>query len=326
MADKGKDKRAADQAPNSNSVFAMIPVEEIQSDAEQESFYRDSWLAFWQSKRVIIGVTSAFAVLSIAYALLATEWYRADVLLMPVNSRDAFPAELAGLASLVGVSGLLSDQTSDSTEALALLRSRDFASDFILDMNLMPVLFSDDWNVKTQSWKSDDSEHQPDIRDGIKYFTENVRSVVEDRRTGLVTLSVEWKDPAVAAEWANLLVSRINGRLRERALSEAERNAKYLRSELEKTTLVTLQQSISDLLEHEYETMMLARGTDEYAFRVVDPATVPKWRSRPKRTLIVIMATLAGALLSLLFAIFRYRLTKTADFENTSTASKLGGM
>ena len=56
---------------------------------------------------------------------------------------------------------------------------------------------------------------------------------------------------------------------------------------------------------HELETLMLARGNEEFAFRVVDRATVPKWRASPKRTLTVILATLAGGLLSLLVVYLR---------------------
>lgn len=316
MTENGRGKSAVEQASGRDGVFVLVPSEEVDSEERQASFYLEAWRAVWQGKWIIVGITALFALASIAYALLATEWYRAEVLLMPAKARQDLPGELGGLASLAGLGGLVSDQTADSTEALALLRSRDFARDFINDLNLMPVLFAEQWNAEAKSWKSDDPEQQPDIREGIKYFTENVRSVVEDRRTGLVTLGVEWKDPEVAADWANLMVERINDRVRERALSEAEENAEYLRGELAQTNIVTLQQSISDLLENEYQTMMLARGNDEYAFRVVDPATPPKWRSRPRRTLLVIVATMGGGFLSLLVAFGRYRLAKAGSEGN----------
>src|SRR5690606_2767647 len=110
----------------------------------------------------------------------------------------------------------------------------------------------------------------------IRYFDDNVRSISEDDETGLVTLTVEWIDPEIAAEWANILVERLNERMRRRALLEAESNVGYLQEELAKTGVVTLQQSISRLLESELQKLMLARGNEEFAFRVIDRAQVPK--------------------------------------------------
>jgi hypothetical protein len=51
----------------------------------------------------------------------------------------------------------------------------------------------------------------------------------------MVTLAIEWTQPEVAAEWANALVQRLNRRLRERALREAETNVAYLQAEMART-------------------------------------------------------------------------------------------
>jgi uncharacterized protein involved in exopolysaccharide biosynthesis len=67
---------------------------------------------------------------------------------------------------------------------------------------------------------------------------------------------------------------------------------------LQATNQVALQQSISRLLETQMQNMMVARGNAEYAFRVIDPARVPKKRFFPRRTLIILGATLIGGLLA----------------------------
>jgi uncharacterized protein involved in exopolysaccharide biosynthesis len=130
-----------------------------------------------------------------------------------------------------------------------------------------------------------------------------VRQVTEEARTGLVTLSIEWRDPELTAAWANLLAVRLNDNMRKRALAEAEANVKYLRQEFESTPIVALQQSISGLLENEMQKLMLARGNSEYAFRIIDRAEVPKGKSKPRVTLIVVLATSFGGMLSV-FVVF----------------------
>ncbi|MFM7626418.1 MAG: Wzz/FepE/Etk N-terminal domain-containing protein, partial [Gammaproteobacteria bacterium] len=126
------------------------------------------WDTVWSGRWLIIAVTALFAVGGVAYALLAQEWWRAEVVLAPADKK-ALPgalSQLGGLASLAGVNiGSGGDQ-----EPLAVLRSKSFAREFITEQNLMPVLIKD---VKS-------SDGKPlDIRDALREF-ERVRSVSDD--------------------------------------------------------------------------------------------------------------------------------------------------
>jgi uncharacterized protein involved in exopolysaccharide biosynthesis len=71
------------------------------------------------------------------------------------------------------------------------------------------------------------------------------------------------------------------------------------------TSVVSLQQSMGRVLEGEMQKLMLARGNEEFAFKVIDPATPPKQRDAPKRALVAIVATLAGGFLGLLAVFLR---------------------
>ena len=255
---------------------------------------REIWQTLWRGKGIIIATTTIFALVSIAYALLADEIYRAEVLLAPAKEQSSpIGGALGGLAALAGVSV----GEGDDVVALAVLQSRGFASDFIEQLNLLPIFFADDWDAEKGRWLEDDPTEIPDVRDGVKFFHEEVLDVGAARSTRLVTLAIEWTDPDIAAQWATILVQRLNDRLRETALREAQANVAYLQSEMAKTTLVTLQESIGRLLESELPKLMLAKGNEEFAFKIVDPAVSPKERVRPKRALVVIIGTLLGGLL-----------------------------
>jgi uncharacterized protein involved in exopolysaccharide biosynthesis len=270
----------------------------------------DLWLIAWKGKWIILSVAFLAAIGSIGYALLATEWYRAEVLLAPADSRSgpALGGQLGGLAALAGVS----IRDGDGAEAVAVLKSRELAREFIEEFDLLQVFFADSWDEPGGRWKMANPSDWPDVRDAIEFFHEKVLSVNENRQTRMVTLGIEWKSPELAAEWARILVRRLNERLRARALEEAETNVRFLEDELARTSIVTLQQTIGRLLESELQKLMLARGSDEFAFRVIDPANVPKKRERPKRTLLVIVGTLVGGLLGTLvvFVINAARLTR----------------
>ena len=279
----------------------VVPEQCFGGAADDEISLRELWDILWRGKWTIIAVTAVFAVASVVYALAQTEWYRAEVLLAPADETSAqgLGGQLGGLAALAGVSV----GGSSNVEAIAVLRSREFGRTFIEDFDLVPVFFHKEWDATNDAWLGDDPEAHPEIRDAIKYFHDNMLKVGEDRDTGLVTLAIEWTDPEVAAEWAKELVVRLNERLRARALKEAETNVTFLQTELGQTSVVTLQQSIGRLLESELQKLMLARGNEEFAFRVIDAASPPKERVRPKRALIAVVGTMLGGMLAV-FIIF----------------------
>ncbi|TVR36204.1 MAG: hypothetical protein EA404_00040 [Spirochaetaceae bacterium] len=214
--------------------------------------------------------------------------------------------QLGGLAALAGVSV----GGGGSAEAIATLRSRDFIRAFIEEFDLMPVLFAEAWDPASGNWLDPDPGNWPDIRDGVGYFQGTVLAVSQSRDTGLVTVAVEWPDPEVAAQWAMALITRLNQRLRDRSLQEAEGNVAYLQSELGQTSVVTLQQTIGRLLESELQKLMLARGNEEFAFRVIDAADVPKRPSRPRRSMIAVVGTMLGGILGVLAVFLRHVVRK----------------
>ncbi|MDJ0940761.1 MAG: Wzz/FepE/Etk N-terminal domain-containing protein [Woeseiaceae bacterium] len=274
------------------------------SEADTESVdLLGLWILLWRHKWIIIAVTFVFAVLSIPYALVQTEWYRSETLLSPAEERSmsGLTRQLGGLVGLAGVSV----GGGGSAEPLAILGSRDFAEQFIRDENLLPVLFADLWDADAGSWIDSDPANHPDMRDAVRIFRNDVLQASEDPTTGLVTLAVQWTDPETAAKWANQLVGRLNEHVRQRALREAEGNVAYLEQELQGSNVVTLQQSIGRLLEAEMQKLMLARGNTEFAFRVIDSAKPPKLRYKPNRVLIVVVATFLGGLLGVFGVLFR---------------------
>jgi len=257
------------------------------------------WQTLWRGKWTIIIASALAGLLAIAYALMADKWYRAELLMIAAEApagRSGLADQLGGLGGIASLAGI-SIGSKSNAEPLGILRSRQFISDFIRDRQLLPVLFPDDFNTAGQCrWA--DKNNCPDMHDAFKRFSEKVLDVIEDKKTGLVTVSVDWHDPSVAANWANSLIERLNERMRQRAMEEAEASVGYLKVELEKASIVPLQQSVGRLLQGELQKAMLARVTKEFAFRVLDRAEAPKWRVWPKRAQIVLFAVFLMGLLS----------------------------
>ena len=290
---------------------------------DNEMSLLELWNLLWDGKWIVLSIVGASLLLAVIYSLVATEWYRAEVLLAPSDERSTqgLTGQLGGLGGLANLAGI-SVGGHGTAEAIAILQSRELLGSFIVGEDLLPVLFASDWDSERRDWRPESGANgPPDLRDAVKYFQDNVLSVSEETRTGLVTVTVEWVDPELAASWANQLVKRLNQRMRQRALVEAESNVAYLQEQLAGTTLVTLQQSIGRLLESELQKLMLARGNEEFAFRILDPAEVPKQRFRPHRTLIVLAAGILGSIVSLLVILGRrsIRISRAASIRYGQT-------
>jgi uncharacterized protein involved in exopolysaccharide biosynthesis len=258
----------------------------------------------------VIGIVIAlFCILAGLYCLIASKWYRAQTVIAPISQEGSssvlgsLQSELGGLAALAGLD--LQDGEQFKREALARLSSREFTYNFITEEGMLPILFADEWDVARATWIDDDPDSIPTLEDGFRLIQDEVRTVSEDRRTGLVKVTVDWKDAALAKRWANQLVVRINADMRSNASTQAEKNLEYLNKELAKTTVVELRQAINHLIESEVRKAMIANVHEEYAFRVIDPAFLPGPRNVVWPRLIVVIpgALICGAIIGLLLAL-----------------------
>jgi hypothetical protein len=188
---------------------------------------------------------------------------------------------------------------------VAVLQSDALTERYIEQNNLLPVLYKKEWDVATGRWKATDPLKMPTLWKANERFKKSIRKVVLEPHSGLVTLAITWTDPRIAAKWANDLVKLTNDYLRRKAIDEADRNIAYLTEQAAKTDVVGIKQAIYSLLQSEISKEMLARGTDEYAFKVLDPAIAPERPSFPMRTISVIVAFIASIAVAMLAVFVR---------------------
>jgi uncharacterized protein involved in exopolysaccharide biosynthesis len=129
--------------------------------------------------------------------------------------------------------------------------------------------------------------------------------VTSDAKTGLVTLTITWKDPVLAANWANELVRMTNDFMRNKAVEQSERNIAYLNKQIATTDAVGVKQAIYTVLQNEINKVMLARGNDEYAFKILDPATAPEKPSSPQKLIWILVGMFGGLLMSAFIVLVR---------------------
>jgi len=281
--------------------------------------YADLFRMVRNSRVAIVAMVAAGGIGAATFAFLMKPVYRAEVLLAPAATESGGGSTISRLAQqfapLTGLVGGFDASEGLATKEvrIATLRSRRLTEQFIMQRDLLPELFPGRWDAAAKRWKGKDGKPGvPSMGDAVKRFDEQIRAVNEDRRTGLVTLSIEWSDPSRVADWANDLVARTNEFLRERSIEESERSIAFLEKELDKTAIVERQQIIYRLIESKMSEIMMANARTEYAFVVVDPAVAPDPGRfvRPRRIVIIGVGLLLGLFAGLAYAAFRTMLRR----------------
>lgn len=306
-----------------------------QRPAEQyddEIDLRELFSVLWAGKKLIVGITAIFALVAVFYALSIPNQYRATAIVSPAQDGggglSGALGQLGGLASLAGVS-IGGGESSEAQVAQEIMRSRGFIEEFISENNLAVEVFAaegwdmgsnqleinaDIYDVDSSLWLRDASAGKTADPSGWELFKKfsEMFSVSEDKKTGMVSISVEYFSPQLAKEWVDRLVIGINQHMQSRKLEKVNINIQYLEAQIEKTSIAEMREVFYTIIEEQIKSKMLAEASPEYAFVTVSPAMVPEEKSQPKRALICILGTLLGGMLSVLWVLVRHYTRSTA--------------
>ena len=263
----------------------------------------------WRDKWLVIAITTVITLGAVIAALTAPKMYSAKVVVsLATNDQGgsmggigALASQFGGIASLAGLGG----GASQRAETIAVLESSVLTKRYIDEHELLPILFADRWDATRKTWIADGSAPTPTLWRANEFFKAQVRTVSDNVKSGLVELTITWSDPVLAAQWANDLIKLTNDYLRAKAIDKSERHIEYLKQQAAATDVAPLRTAIYAVLESEIKNSMMARGNDEYALKVIDPASVPEIRSSPKRTLWVSVGVVAGLFLAIAFVFLR---------------------
>lgn len=299
---------------------------------DDEIDLRELFTVLWAGKIKIIAVTAVFAIASVIYALSVPNQYKATALLAPTQSSggglSGALGQLGGLASLAGVS-IGGGESSEAQIAQEIMKSWNFIEGFITDNDLAVELFAaegwskgsntlkingDDYDVEKSEWLIEDDDtgelRPPSSWELFEEFSERL-AVSEDKKSGLVSVSIEYYSPQIAKQWLDMYVSAVNAHMQKRKVAEVTNNINYLQAQIEKTSIAEMREVFYTIIEEQTKNKMVAEASPEYAFVAVSPSMVPEEKSQPKRALICILGTLLGGMLSVLLVLIMHYTRKS---------------
>jgi len=299
---------------------------------DDEIDLRELFSVLWAGKIKIIAITVVFAVASVIYALSVPNQYKATALLAPAKSDggglSGALGQMGGLASLAGIS-LGGGESGEAQIAQEIMKSWSYIEGFIAENNIAVEVFAaegwrkgsnelkiddDLYDTETKTWsvKNDTTGEvgPPSSWELFKSFSKRL-AVSEDKKSGLVSVSIEYYSPLIAKQWVDMYVESINRFMQQRQVDKVTRNIAYLQEQIGKTSIAEMQDVFYSIIEEQTKNKMLAEASPDYTFVAVGPSMVPEEKSQPKRALICIIGTLLGGMLSVLLVLVMHYARKS---------------
>jgi uncharacterized protein involved in exopolysaccharide biosynthesis len=185
---------------------------------EDEIDLRELFRALSRRRRLILGITAASAVVALVVSLLLPVYYKAETRILPPQDKGSnLAAQLMGQAGgLIALAGGATGVKSQGELFVAMTKSRTVLDRMVDRFNLMKLY---------------EGKYREDAR---KKLVESLK-VQEDRKSGIISLTVEDRDPKRAAEMANAFVEELKSVAGGLAISEAGQRRMFFEDQLRQT-------------------------------------------------------------------------------------------
>lgn len=276
----------------------------------------------WLRKYFLLAVTFTFSLLSIFYSLLLPNYYQSESILVSTDKDNSSSlAQYSNLASLAGLS-LNSGGENEVFETIELIKSREFVKHILTFPDVLPSIMaakefsietkeliykSEIYDQKSNEWKGNSFRYgksKPSYLEVHKVYLSQL-NIFQDKKTNFISMSFEHVSPIFAKNFLSLVISEANNLKRQRDLDATNNALEFLMAEFKRTSFKEIKISIQNLIESQLETRMLAKVNVEYSLSILEPPFVPELKSRPQRSVIVIISTLFGFMMTI-FCILVY--------------------
>ena len=194
-----------------NSPTSILPPED-----EDEISLLDLLIALGEEKLTLLMTPLLASLTAVAVVLWMTPIYTAKTVMMPPQqSQSAASSALASLGALAGLAGGAVGIKTYDEMYIAFMQSNTLQNSIIQKLKLQ-----ERYEAKTLM----------DTRAALKGSVK----VTSDKKSGLLTLEADDKDPVFAAQLANLYVDELRSLLSKLAVTEAQQRRVFYDQEIKK--------------------------------------------------------------------------------------------
>ena len=168
--------------------------------------------------RLILGITAASAVVAMVVSLLLPVYYKAETRILPPQDKGSnLAAQVMGQAGgLIALAGGAAGVKSQGELFVAMTKSRTVLDRMVDRFDLMKL-------------------YQGKYREDARMNLVGSIKVQEDRKSGIISLTVEDRDPKRAADMANAFIEELKSLAGGLAISEAGQRRMFFEDQIRQT-------------------------------------------------------------------------------------------
>tara|TARA_B100000963_G_C22639697_1_gene679745 strand:- start:56 stop:1021 length:966 start_codon:yes stop_codon:yes gene_type:complete len=291
----------------------------------QELSLKQLFLIVKDNSKNIFLATLCFAIFSVIVALSLPKIYTSSIQLAETRTYGS-PIEDDAGSTIAGL-GLIGQTNFKINQAQSIMTSWSFVEKFIYDNQLQVELFAGNridgnknlvidkslYNAKDNVWLI----AEPSSWKLYKKFINNHLVVSQNKTNSTVIVSINHISPSTSKKWVDMYVDYFNKYMGKRKLEQVDRNIEYLQGQISKTSLSYMRETFFEIIEGQIKEKMLAESSPEYALTTITPSMLPELKSFPPRTLICIIITFMGAVITVMYYVLNF-LGFTVTFDRYS--------
>ena len=286
---------------------------------EDEIDLRELWQTILRGKKIIIALVVVVLSLTVVYALKLPNVYKSEMILIP-TSQDSGPSlgGLGGLAAMAGVSIGGGGSMTPDTAFNSLLNNYEFMSKFVQKNKILEHYSNPDVDKNYvfalgmrgvydffKSSKADTLSKDEKVFNTVKMVRKNF-SIASDKKTALITISYSDSDRTYPPKVINAFLKDASKYLVDNNLRIINNKLHYFQKEMQKVDAFELRKSLSGMISKILQDKVMMQSKVYYQCDVLTEPAVAyiKDKSKPKRSLIVIVAFVTSIILGIFLVFF----------------------
>ena len=306
-------------------VYAYPPFP-MQGYQEDEINLLDLWRVMWKGKWFIILFVGICTFISIYVSLFVLEKeYKSTTTIIPLKQEKSSLGSLSGLIGNLPLPISLPGQ--GTSNIMSFLQSRTLQERLITKYDMLPILYKDLWDTEEKRWLVEAAEQEPTLVKALQGNKINTfYSVMQDKKTELITVEWTGKNPAFCAEMVSNIIRELYFFLENEYDSNAKREREFIEKQLEESTAelehwerqvpndkLTLSkinreritaQTIYTELRKQLELAKITEAKTLESFKILDKAFVPEKHFKPNKRLIVVLSFVCSGFIALFLVFF----------------------
>ena len=281
---------------------------------------REIFFILAKGKRIVLLVGAFVSIIGIIYSFSLPNIYKSEALLAPFDESSSLIngalSQYSGLAGLAGINLPSGESDSNSKKAIEVMSSLSFFENYIMPEIFLPNIFAvKRWDEKKNTILYDNSifdkksniwkKSIPSAQETFKEFEDHF-SLIEDKKTGYVVLSIKHQSPSLAKKWVEVFVDEINNFYRQKDKAHSEKAVEFLNKQISATSLSEIKQATALLLQKEIQKLTLIEANSDYVFEYINPPSVMEEKHEPKRFYMFILFTLLGFILGSIYVLYMH--------------------